>query len=178
LNGFASKWMVYQGVVKMGREGGSGAGLWSLWLVAAMFGSALTLASFVKILHSVFLSRLPDRLKDTKEVSPLQTFPMLVLAFLCVLFGVFYFLPLQRFIFPALVALGITDSTDVFIGSWNSALATGLLLIGIGIGFAVLLVASFAKKIREVSTWACGEVQANDDMIVPGGCTVAFCPCT
>lgn len=165
LNGFASKWMVYQGVVKMGREGGSGAGLWPLWLVAAMFGSALTLASFVKILHSIFLSRLPDRLKDTKEASPLQTVPMLVLAFLCVLFGVFYFLPLQWFIFPA---LGITDGTDVFIGSWNAALATGLLLIGIGVGLAVLLAASFAKKVRDVSTWTCGEVQPNDEMIVPG----------
>ncbi len=166
LNGFASKWMVYQGVVRMG-EGGAGgvATLWPLWLVAAVFGSALTLASFVKILHSVFLSRLPDRLKDTKEVTPLQTVPMLVLASACVLFGVFYWLPLRYFIFPA---LGIPQGADVFIGTWNSMLATGLLLIGVGAASGVLVMGSFARKTRQVPTWTCGEVQANDEMIVPG----------
>ena len=166
LNGFASKWMVYQGVVGMSEApAGTGAGLWPLWLVAALFGSALTLASFVKILHSVFLSRLPDRLKEVQEVSPLQTAPMLVLAALCVLFGVFYWIPLGWFIFPA---LGVAEGQEVLLGSWNSILATGLLLIGIAIGAGVLLMASFAKRVREVPTWTCGEVQANDEMIIPG----------
>ena len=166
LNGFASKWMVYQGVVGMSEApAGTGAGLWPLWLVAALFGSALTLASFVKILHSVFLSRLPDRLKEVQEVSPLQTAPMLVLAALCVLFGVFYWIALGWFIFPA---LGVAEGQEVLLGSWNSILATGLLLIGIAIGAGVLLMASFAKRVREVPTWTCGEVQANDEMIIPG----------
>jgi len=81
-NGFVSKWMVYQGVIQMDpAKTGAAAGLWPVWLVAAMFGSALTLASFVKIIHSVFLSRLPNRLKNVKEVSPLMFGPMLVLAF-------------------------------------------------------------------------------------------------
>jgi len=167
LNGFASKWMVYQGVVQMGTtQTAAGAGLWPIWLVAAMFGSALTLASFVKVLHSVFLSRLPDALRETKEVSPFQTFPMLVLAFLCVLFGVFYYqIPLQKFIFPA---LNVTEETGVFTGAWNAPLATGLLLIGIGLGIAVLAIGAFAKKVRNVPTWTCGEVQTNDEMIIPG----------
>lgn len=165
LNGFASKWMVYQGVLQMGREPGTGAGLWPLWLVAAMFGSALTLASFVKILHSMFLSRLPQRLKDVKEAPSLQTFPMLVLALLCVFFGVFYQVPLRRFIYPG---LAMADDTGISIGAWNSALATGLLLIGIGVGLVVLLVASFAKKVRNVPTWTCGEAQMDDEMIIPG----------
>lgn len=166
LNGFASKWMVYQGVVQMGTtRTGTEAALWPLWLVAAMFGSALTLASFVKILHSVFLSRLPDRLQGAREVTTLQTFPMLVLAFLCVLFGVFYTLPLYRFILPA---LGIATDQAIFIGAWNSQLATGLLLVGIGVGIGVLAVSAFRKKVREVPTWTCGEIQPNDEMIIPG----------
>jgi NADH:ubiquinone oxidoreductase subunit 5 (subunit L)/multisubunit Na+/H+ antiporter MnhA subunit len=166
LNGFASKWMVYQGVVEMGKtQAGAGAGLWPIWLVAAMFGSALTLASFVKILHSIFLSRSPDALKDVREVSWFQTFPMLVLAFLCVFFGVFYQAPLRWFIFPA---LGIADGSGVFIGLWNSTLATALLLIGIAVGVGVLLAGAFAKKVRIVPTWTCGEVQPNDEMIIPG----------
>ncbi len=166
LNGFASKWMVYQGVVQMGTTGaGAGGSLWPLWLVAAMFGSALTLASFVKILHSVFLSRLPERLKDVKEVSPLQTFPMLVLAFLCVFFGIFYSIPILRLIVPA---LGFPADMEIFFGLWNSQLATALLLVGVGLGVGVLAVAAFARKVREVPTWTCGEVQPNDQMIIPG----------
>jgi len=166
LNGFASKWMVYHGVVEMGRtQAGSAAVMWPLWLVAAMFGSALTLASFVKILHSIFLSRLPDRLQGTKEVSRFQTFPMLVLAFLCVFFGVFYRLPLRWFIVPA---LGMEGDTTLPFGDWNAVLATALLLIGIGIALGVLLAGSFAKKMRIVPTWTCGEIQPNDEMIIPG----------
>jgi formate hydrogenlyase subunit 3/multisubunit Na+/H+ antiporter MnhD subunit len=166
LNGFASKWMVYQGVVQMGRtQAGATAAMWPIWLIAAMFGSALTLASFVKILHSIFLSRLPDSLKNVREVSVFQTFPMLVLAFLCVLFGVFYRAPLNLFIFPG---LGMADGSDVFIGTWNSSLATALLLVGVGVGLGVCLLASFAKKVRVVPTWTCGERQTNDEMIVPG----------
>ncbi len=165
LNGFASKWMVYQGVVQMGEGATNAAGLWPLWLVAALFGSALTLASFVKILHSVFLSRLPDRLRDVKEVTPLQTIPMLVLAAACVVFGVFYWIPLRYLIYPA---LGIPDGADVLIGTWSSVLATGLLLIGVGVALGVLAVSSFAKRTRQVPTWCCGEVPPNDTMIIPG----------
>ena len=53
LNGFASKWLVYQGCVAAGEP---------LMLVAALFGSVLTLASFVKVLHSVFWGARPARL--------------------------------------------------------------------------------------------------------------------
>jgi len=166
LNGFASKWMVYHGVVEMGRtQTGVGAMLWPLWLVAAMFGSALTLASFVKILHSIFLSRLPDRLKGAKEVSGVQTFPMLVLASLCVLFGLFYRPLLLQVLMPA---LGIEQEMGPSLEAWNPLLATALILIGIGVGSVVLFVSAFSKQVRSVPTWTCGEIQPNDEMIIPG----------
>ena len=166
LNGFASKWMVYHGVVEMGRtQSGAAATMWPLWLVAAMFGSALTLASFVKILHSIFLSRLPDRLQKTREVSGLQTLPMLILAALCVFFGVFYHVPLRQFILPA---LGMQEGAELPLSDWNAVLATALLVIGVGVGLGVLFVSTFAKKVRIVPTWTCGEVQPNDQMIIPG----------
>lgn len=165
LNGFVSKWMVYQGVIQMGTvQGGGAAKLWPIWLTCALFGSALTLASFVKLIHSTFLSRLPDELKDVKEVSPLQTFPMIVLATLCVIFGVFYHVPLKLFIYPA---LNIDPGTAIF-GTWESVLATALILIGITLGLIVLLIGLLARKVRIVPTWTCGEVQPNEQMIVPG----------
>jgi formate hydrogenlyase subunit 3/multisubunit Na+/H+ antiporter MnhD subunit len=165
LNGFVSKWMVYQGVIQMGTtQAGGAAKLWPIWLTCAMFGSALTLASFVKLLHSLFLSRLPSELKDTKEVSPLQTIPMVVLAFLCVFFGIFYSVPLKSFIYPA---LGIEAGAAIF-GTWESILATAILIFGIAVGLLILLVGLLARKVRIVPTWTCGEIQPNDQMIIPG----------
>jgi NADH:ubiquinone oxidoreductase subunit 5 (subunit L)/multisubunit Na+/H+ antiporter MnhA subunit len=145
-------------------QAGATAKLWPIWLTCAMFGSALTLASFVKLIHSIFLSRLPDELKHVKEVSPLQTFPMIVLATLCVFFGVFYHVPLKLFIYPA---LNIDPGTAIF-GTWESVLATALILIGITLGLIVLLVGLLGRKVRIVPTWTCGEVQPNEQMIVPG----------
>ena len=129
-----------------------------------MFGSALTLASFVKIIHSVFLSRLPDDMRDVKEVSLSMKIPMVVLALLCVVFGIFYHVPLKMFIYPA---LGIEAGTAIF-GTWESGLATVLIIVGIVLGLLVLLVGLLAKKIRVVPTWTCGEVQENEEMIIPG----------
>ena len=167
-NGFVSKWMVYQGVIKMGTtETGWATGLWPIWLTCAMFGSALTLASFVKLIHSVFLSRLPDKLQGVKEVSHIQTIPMVVLALLCVFFGVFYKVPLNLFIYPALNSLNIGTAGTIF-GTWQSGLATILIIAGIGIGLLIWVIGKFSKNIRIVPTWTCGEVQKNDDMIIPG----------
>ncbi|MHC4174086.1 MAG: NADH-quinone oxidoreductase subunit 5 family protein [Planctomycetota bacterium] len=164
-NGFVSKWMVYQGVIQMGTEQAGGAAkLWPIWLTCAMFGSALTLASFVKLIHSLFLSRLPDELKDVKEVSPLQTGPMVVLASLCVFFGIFYHVPLKLFIYPA---LDIEPGTAIF-GTWESGLATILIVVGIGLGVLIWVVGKLSKMVRIVPTWTCGEVQTNEQMTVPG----------
>jgi formate hydrogenlyase subunit 3/multisubunit Na+/H+ antiporter MnhD subunit len=164
-NGFVSKWMVYQGVIQMGTEQAGGAAkLWPIWLTCAVFGSALTLASFVKLIHSIFLSRLPIELKDVKEVSLPMKVPMVILALLCVLFGVFYHIPLRLFIFPA---LGIEPGTAIF-GTWDSTLATALIVIGIIIGWLILAAGWLSKKVRTVPTWYCGEVQDNERMIIPG----------
>jgi formate hydrogenlyase subunit 3/multisubunit Na+/H+ antiporter MnhD subunit len=163
-NGFVSKWMIYQGVIKMGTgQTGAVASLWPIWLTCAMFGSALTLASFVKIIHSMFLSRLPNELKDVKEVSPAMTIPMMVLALLCVFFGVFYHVPLKIFIYPALN----TPDTAIF-GTWHSGLATIMIIIGIGLGVLIWLIAKLSRNVRIVPTWTCGEVQNNEDMRIPG----------
>ncbi|MFH1615629.1 MAG: proton-conducting transporter membrane subunit [Planctomycetota bacterium] len=165
LNGFVSKWMVYQGIIKMGAEqSGAATNLWPIWLFAAMFGSALTLASFVKIIHSVFLSRLPENLKEVKEVSVSMKAPMIVLALLCVFFGIFYHVPLEKLIYPA---LGIEADATIF-GTWESGLATLLIVIGIGIGLLILIVGLLAGRVRIVPTWSCGEVQDNEQMIIPG----------
>jgi len=166
-NGFVSKWMVYQGVIQMGTSQAGGlAKLWPIWLTCAMFGSALTLASFVKLLHSMFLSRLPDDLREVKEVSPAMTIPMIVLALLCVVFGVAYWIPLDYLIYPAL-GVGVSIE-EPLLSTWSSGLATILIIIGIGLGVLIWLIAKLSKNLRTVPTWTCGEVQNNEDMRIPG----------
>jgi formate hydrogenlyase subunit 3/multisubunit Na+/H+ antiporter MnhD subunit len=165
-NGFVSKWMVYQGVIQMDpAETGTAASLWPVWLTCAIFGSALTLAYSVKIVHSMFLSRLPEKLRDVKEVSPLQTAPMVVLALLCVVFGVAYWIPLDQFIYPALDLVGDLKPE---LSTWSSGLATILMIIGIGLGVLIWLVAKLSRNVRVVPTWTCGEVQTNEAMRIPG----------
>ncbi len=164
-NGFVSKWMVYQGVIQMGTtQTGAAAKLWPIWLICAIFGGAFTLAYSVKIIHSVFLSRLPSDFKDVKEVSLPMKFPMAVLALLCVFFGIFYHVPLKLFIYPA---LDIEPGTVIF-GTWESGLATILIAVGIGLGVLIWLIGKLSKMVRIVPTWTCGEVQTNEQMTVPG----------
>ncbi len=145
-NGFVSKWMVYQGLIEMGRQGDK---LWIIWLVAAMFGSALTLASFMKIIHAVFLGQGKAEHRSIKEVSWTMWLPMAILALLCVVFGVFAFgTVLKYFIYPAV--RGVT-----YTGSWQSGLATLLIIIGVVIGVVIYLLGKV--KTRESSTYIGGE---------------------
>jgi NADH:ubiquinone oxidoreductase subunit 5 (subunit L)/multisubunit Na+/H+ antiporter MnhA subunit len=129
LNGFVSKWMIYQAVLEAPRRGGA---LWILWLAAAMLGSALTLASFMKLLHTAFLGRASEGFEDIKEAGFSLTLPMVVLAATCVIFGVFAFsIPLSLFIIPS-VGKAVT-----YIGLWSPAAATALIAVGIVLGLLI-----------------------------------------
>jgi hypothetical protein len=61
--------------------------------------------------------------------------------------------------------------TDVMIrgAQWDALGGTVLMLAGVGVGMLVLLGGGIlAKKVRIVHTWACGERQPNEQMIIPG----------
>lgn len=155
LNGFFSKWMVYQGVVEVGKIGSKG-NLWIVWLLAAMFGSALTLASFIKATHSTFLGMESGEHSSLKISDPSHsmTVPMIVLSILCVLFGVFaYSFPLKFFIFPSVPALSTPEG---WIGWWQPGLATLLIILGIIVGFIIYL-AGRTRVGRESETYIGGE---------------------
>ena len=147
LNGFVSKWMVYQGIIELGKNGGH---LWVIWLVVAMFGSALTLASFVKVLHSVFLGAREKNSGGPKEVGFTMALPMLGLALLTIVFGIFaYALPLKVFILPAVNAIPGLRVPDVsgWLGWWSPGLATVMIILGIVIGLIIYL-AGRSKAVR------------------------------
>jgi formate hydrogenlyase subunit 3/multisubunit Na+/H+ antiporter MnhD subunit len=157
LNGFVSKWMVYQGIVELGRDGGH---VWVIWLVAAMFGSALTLASFMKVLHTVFLGVREKKGEGPKEVGLTMAIPMIALAVLCLIFGIFaYSIPLRGFILPAVERVTWLSVPDVsrWLGWWSPGIATLLIMVGIAIGLVIYL-AGRLKAVRTDSAYIGGEI--------------------
>ncbi|MBN1418579.1 MAG: NADH dehydrogenase [Planctomycetes bacterium] len=156
LNGFFSKWLIYQGII----EGGKGSNVWVIWLVAATFGSALTLASFLKAANAVFLSRPAAGEETRRDADPTKVVPMAALAGLCVVLGVFaYAFPL-RLLFDPIRPLGEEP------GLWSPLASAGLLALGIGIALALPLLAG-GRRIRESEPFVGGEI-VTSDMAVSG----------
>jgi formate hydrogenlyase subunit 3/multisubunit Na+/H+ antiporter MnhD subunit len=149
LNGFASKWMIYQGIISSGENGGLA---WVLWLAVAMLGSALTLASFVKVLHATFLCKPSAEVRKMAigENHASMLLPLVVLSALCVVFGVFAFqVPLGRLIFPV-VQVGVP-------GVWWAGLATIMILLAVLAGLVIYALTMRGGKLRRVRTYIGGE---------------------
>jgi formate hydrogenlyase subunit 3/multisubunit Na+/H+ antiporter MnhD subunit len=164
LNGFVSKWMVYQAIIDLGRGGGY---LWVIWLVAAMFGSALTLAIFMKVLHAVFLGVREKVGSGPKEVGPAMSIPMIVLAALCLIFGIFAFaIPVAGFITPVVEGIPwmrVPDASQ-WLGWWSPGLATLMIVVGVIIGLIIYLASRFSTR-RADSMYVGGELLTADDRV-------------
>jgi NADH-quinone oxidoreductase subunit L len=93
-NGFFSKELVYDGALESG----------TVFYIAAVCGSFLTAASFLKLGHAAFLGKEQPVFSKLKEAPLLMLIPMLTLAGLCILFGVYNPLPLHTLIQPILGA--------------------------------------------------------------------------
>jgi NADH-quinone oxidoreductase subunit L len=92
LNGFFSKELVYDGALERG---------W-IYYAAALAGSFFTAASFLKLGHAAFLGKMSETNRNVKEAPWPMLVPMITIASLCVLFGVFNYLPLNNLIQPIL----------------------------------------------------------------------------
>ena len=167
LNGFTSKWLIVAGCLLTGMR-------FPLFLVLgliALFISLATLASFLKVLGSVFLGRADESL-GIKEVPISMIVPQVVLAALCVLLGIFPQLVL-RFVGHAIEGVTATPVAGVD----ASRMWGGLFLIdGSPVAFwsplailtalAVLALLSYAiqraggARTRSVPVWYCGEEHA------------------
>jgi len=93
-NGFFSKELIFDSALERG---------WIFYLAAAL-GGFLTAASFLKLGHAAFLGNLNNENKKVKEASWVMLTPMVVLALICVIFGIYNVLPLKYLIQPILGA--------------------------------------------------------------------------
>ena len=122
LNGFASKWMIYQAAYEKGVA--SGNFYYIFVCIVAVVTSTITLAYYMKLSHAVFFGELPKRLENVTDPPFLMRLPIWIMAVLCVLTGVFYkqlqeivFLPASR------AAFNITGYIDAMMGEGYAAAA-------------------------------------------------------
>jgi len=149
-NGFFSKWMIYQGVVA---DLSATKIVGVVCLAMALFGSGLTLANCMRLLHAVYLGQPAKETSEAKvKEAPLSmTFPMMVLAALCVIFGIFaYQWPLKHFIYPAVSSVA---PPDIFIMGISSL----LVLSGIIFGLAFYYFRKVKIKARQDTSFIGGE---------------------
>jgi NADH:ubiquinone oxidoreductase subunit 5 (subunit L)/multisubunit Na+/H+ antiporter MnhA subunit len=174
-NGFVSKWMVYQGTIDhLGSRG-------VIFLVAAVFGSALTLASFVKVLHAMFFGPKPQAMKEEPAGAGGRfalNAPMVVLALLCIAMGVFAPIVLSDAIAPSMKSLSSLDAAfapggegavltnqasamDFAKGLWTPGASTLLILLGIVIGLVVFFLGR-GLKVRVAPPFMAAETFSGD----------------
>lgn len=157
MNGFVSKWLVYQGILERG------GAAFPIFLVIAMFGSALTLASFMKLLYSIFWGDRPKELAQVKESPRTMTIPLVFLALVCIGFGIFYRWPLDVLIRPV---LGV-NAQAIIPGLWQSELAVVLLIASLLAG-VVIYFAGRIKNTTENEVFLGGEALNPEIYRVPG----------
>ena len=145
LNGFASKWMIYQGIIDFGSGSGVANKLWVVWLGLAVLGSAMTLATSIKFIGGIFLNRRKPSLENVREVPVLMWIPMAILALSCIGFGVFA----TNFIVPKLF-MPVTGEFQ-FLGFWNSWFVSLLVIISLALGIIFYLALNLKKFRREDS---------------------------
>jgi len=168
LNGFASKWLMYVTAVLGGRE----SPVFLLMAIVAMFISLATLASFLKYVGGAFLGPRTTR-QGIREAPATMLLPQIVLAAVCLLFGLVPGLPL-RYVHQAVVGLvpgtALPDLAALLGGGPGLSLAAGGLTLAawaplaVALGLAVLALFSYfgiqragSAPVREVPVWTCGE---------------------
>lgn len=167
LNGFASKWLIYQAALLKGAQDP----VFTVFAVVAAATSALTLASFIKYIHGVFLGPTPSGFEEVRDAGPLAKLAMVVLALLCIALGLFPGLAV-KYLFeqPAfglipepmhIEATWTCCSIGVFFSSWAPIFATALALASILLGLAVYAWVASPRPVEPVSEgvkpFVCGE---------------------
>jgi NADH:ubiquinone oxidoreductase subunit 5 (subunit L)/multisubunit Na+/H+ antiporter MnhA subunit len=145
--------MVYQGLVNQFKADIFGLRVTAIFcLAAAMFGSGLTLASFMKLIHATFLGQRGSETKQkVNEVSWQMWLPTGILAIVCIIFGVFANqIPLRYFILPAVEGVN-------FIGTWYAGISTLLIILGLILGFFIFQLQGLKPNIRQDTTFTGGE---------------------
>jgi hydrogenase-4 component B len=167
-NGFASKWLIVASCLLAGMH----FPLFLLLGLVALFVSLATLASFLKVLGSVFFgaSAVIGRLR---EAPPSMIVPQVVLAAFCLLLGIFPQVPLGLIGGAVNSVVGTSPAGAVSGGLWDGIVLTdGTTLalwspLAMLAAFAILTLVAYGiqragrAQVRSVPVWYCGEEHAS-----------------
>jgi NADH-quinone oxidoreductase subunit L len=109
-NGFFSKELVYDAALERG----------TIFYLVAITGSFFTAVSFLKLGHATFFGKRPSNLDTAKDPNGFMLVPMLVIAMLCVAFGVWNRLPINEFIVPMLPSDLLASAEGHHFAGWPS----------------------------------------------------------
>uniref|UniRef100_A0A7C3UY82 NADH:quinone oxidoreductase/Mrp antiporter transmembrane domain-containing protein n=1 Tax=candidate division WOR-3 bacterium TaxID=2052148 RepID=A0A7C3UY82_UNCW3 len=127
LNGFFSKWLIYQGVWGLGRG-------FFIYLLVAVSGNVFTLFSFLRLTRAIFFGEIPKGWEKIREVGFSMWFPGVIIALLSLIFGIFaHSIPLKHLIYPSLPFSLLSP------GAVQSVFTGFLLILGLIIGFIIYL---------------------------------------
>lgn len=176
LNGFASKWMLYQ-VGIMG--GGAFNPLYTILAIAAIFMSIVTLSYQLKFYGSAFLVRPSGRIqKEQADVPATMNIAKWILALACIAFGLFPMIPLVGVhkalaeimlvpelsdVLPKVAPLAFSIELGEGVGGvWGPI----IVLIAIAVAFLVALGISKlgGAEVREDAPWFCGDPHADEEI--------------
>ncbi|MFC1556523.1 NADH-quinone oxidoreductase subunit L [candidate division KSB1 bacterium] len=159
LNGFFSKWLIYQSLIDINQP---------VLLIVAMFGSSLTLASFVKIIHSLFFGDIQTELKPVKKEGFAMAAPVTVMAVICVLLGIFAYRFVDYIIMPSVEHAFPQSVSPLSDGAlWIPTLATVLILTGLLVGIVIFVLGRYFKK-RETEVFVGGTDASAIQTHIPG----------
>ncbi|KAF2956311.1 proton-conducting transporter membrane subunit [Marinitoga sp. 38H-ov] len=153
LSGFASKWIIFQTLVRGGNV---------FIAFAAFFGSVGSFLYVFRPLAGALLGQLSPKYKDVKEVPILMQIPLVVLSLLSLLFGVYPGLML-RFIGEIETTLNIkpivVEGFKVFgpSGQWDSFIVTLVFAGGFIAALILFALLPKSKKVGLMDTYTSSE---------------------
>lgn len=158
-SGFTSKWLIYEAAMENGQV---------FLALLSLAGSVLTMAYFIKFLHSAFFGTVPKKFENVKEATWTMLLPMGILSLLCIVFGIMPGLPLSvisrilklmNIASPEFTLFGVKTP----LGAWSVGVILILMLFALILGIIFFL--SGNRKVRYTSTYTCGVSDLEDDEI-------------
>ncbi|SHE76842.1 NADH-quinone oxidoreductase subunit M [Marinitoga hydrogenitolerans DSM 16785] len=153
MSGFASKWLIFQGLIRKGNM---------FIAFAAFFGSVGSFLYVFRPLAGAFLGQLSPKHEDVKEVPFLMQLPMLIISGLTILYGIYpglmlkYIAKIQEMVgIKAIVIDGFKIITPN--GMWDSWVVTLVFTIGFVIAAILYFVLPKAKSVGLMDTYTSAE---------------------
>jgi formate hydrogenlyase subunit 3/multisubunit Na+/H+ antiporter MnhD subunit len=155
-NGFTSKLIIYDALIERGEL---------VLAIIAILSSVITLAYFLKFMHGAFFGQLTPAAEHASEVGLAMRLPIIFLAVLCLITGVFPGLALipitglEQSLGLAPPAVGLSGIVSGYGASNMTLLSCMLLAVGGGVWLGVSRLTS--GRVRRTAIHTCGETSVD-----------------